>query len=216
MITEKTVAKIMRALGVVGISPRTFKIHTTVVDPFASFPDDLVQRQFDQGHLDAVWASDITHLSRGDGDMYLCAIKDEHSKKVLGWSVANHMRTELVLEALDMAVAERGGDVAGTIMHLDRGSQYTAEIMKQACERYGLRRSMGATGICWDNAGAESLWSTFKHEYYYRHTFVYSTELVDAVDNWMDFYNTRRRHSTIGMLNPTQYEQSLNAALMAA
>ena len=216
VITEKTVAKIMRSLGVVGISPRTFKVRTTVVDPFASFPDDLVQRRFDQGRLDAVWTSDITYLTCGEGDMYLCAIKDEHSKKVLGWAVADHMRTGLVLEALDMAVAERGGDVAGTIMHSDRGTQYTAAIMKLACERYGVRRSMGETGRCWDNAGAESLWSTFKHEYYYRHTFAHRTELVAAVDNWMNFYNTRRRHSTIGMLSPHNYEQSLNAPTMAA
>lgn len=126
VITEKTVATIMRSLGVVGISPRTFKIRTTVVDPLASFPEDLVQRRFDQGHVDAVWTSDITYLTCGEGDMYLCAIKDEHSKKVLGWAVADHMRTELVLDALDMAVAGRGGDVAGTILHSDRGSQYTA------------------------------------------------------------------------------------------
>lgn len=115
-----------------------------------------------------------------------------------------------------MAVSERGRDVAGTIMHWDRGTQYTAAVMKRACERYGLRRSVGETGICWDNAGAESLWSTFKHECYYRHTFAYRTELVAAVDNWMNFYNTRRRHSTIGMLSPRSYEQSLNAPTMAA
>lgn len=216
IVTEKTVAKIMRDLGVVGISPRTFKVRTTVVDPFASFPDDLVRRRFDQGRLDAVWTSDITYLTCGEGDMYLCAIKDEHSKRVLGWSVADHMRTELVIAALDMAVATRGGDVAGTIVHSDRGSQYTAEVMKQACERYRLQRSMGETGICWDNAGAESLWSTFKHEYYYRHTFAYATELVAAVDNWMNTYNTHRRHSTIGMLSPIDYEKSLTATLMAA
>ncbi len=216
VITEKTVAKIMRSLGIVGISPRTFKVRTTVVDPFASFPDDLVQRRFDQGRLDAVWTSDITYLTCGEGDMYLCAIKDEHSKRVLGWAMADHMRTELVLEALDMAVTERGGKVEGTIMHSDRGSQYTAQLMTQACARYGLRRSMGETGICWDNAGAESLWSTFKHEYYYRHTFVYNVELVAAVDNWMYFYNTRRRHSVIGMLSPRSYEQSLIAPIMAA
>ncbi|AZI65960.1 IS3 family transposase (plasmid) [Rhodococcus qingshengii] len=215
-VTEKTVAKIMRSLGVAGISPRTFKVRTTVVDPFVSFPEDLVQRRFDRGRLDAVWTSDITYLTCGEGDMYLCAIKDEHSKKVLGWAVADHMRSELVLDALGMAVAERGGDVAGTIMHSDKGTQYTAGILKQACERYGLRRSMGETGICWDNAGAESLWSTFKHEYYYRHTFTHAAELVAAVDYWMNFYNTRRRHSTIGMLSPHNYEQSLTAPIMAA
>ncbi|MBY6382383.1 IS3 family transposase [Rhodococcus erythropolis] len=119
IITEKTVAKLMRSLGIVGISPRTFKIRTTVVDPFASFPEDLVRRKFDQGRLDAVWTSDITYLTCGANDMYLCAIKDEHSKRVLGWSIADHMRTELVIEALDMAVAARGGDVVGTIMHSD-------------------------------------------------------------------------------------------------
>ena len=126
------------------------------------------------------------------------------------------MRTELVIAALGMAVEARGGGVAGTIMHSDGGSQYTAEITKQVCERYGLRRSMGDTGICWDNAGAESLWSTFKREYYYRHTSAHASELVAAVDNWMRVYKTRRRHSTIWMLSPTNYEKSLTATLMVA
>lgn len=95
------------------------------------------------------------------------------------------MRTELVIDALDMAVAERVANVAGLIVRSDKGSQFASEIMSQACERYGLRRSIGATGICWYNAGAESLWSTFIHESYYRHTFLYLTEFIAAVDNWM-------------------------------
>lgn len=95
-------------------------------------------------------------------------------------------------------------------------SKYTAAAMAQACAAAGLRRSMGATGICWDNSGAESLWSTFKHEYYYRHTVTTTTELIAAVDKWIHFYNTQRRHSTIGMLSPIAYEQSLNAATQAA
>lgn len=88
--------------------------------------------------------------------------------------------------------------------------------MVKACGKAGLRRSMGATGICWDNSGAESLWSTFKHEYYYRHIFATMSELVAAVDKWMHFYNTQRRHSVIGMLSPVAYEQSLEAATQAA
>ncbi|MGB8404230.1 MAG: IS3 family transposase [Mycobacterium sp.] len=215
-VSEKTVAKIMAEIGLAGISPRTFKVRTTVVDPTASFPPDLVERRFDQGRPDAVWSSDITYLTCGEGDMYLCAIRDEHSKRVLGWSVADHMRTELVTEALAQAVAVRGGQVGGTIMHSDRGTQYTAQTMATACTDAGLRRSMGATGICWDNSGAESLWSTFKHEYYYRHTFATTAEIVAAVDKWMHFYNTKRRHSTIGMLSPIAYEQSLNAVTQAA
>ncbi|MFI7166795.1 IS3 family transposase [Rhodococcus erythropolis] len=103
IISEKTAAKLTRSLGIVGISSRTFKIRTTVVDSFASFPDDLVQRRFDQGRLDAVSRSAITYLTCGEGDMYLCSIKVEYSKKVLGWSVADHMRTELVVEAMGMA-----------------------------------------------------------------------------------------------------------------
>jgi putative transposase len=207
-VSENTVAAIMADLGVAGISPRTFKT-TTVVDPGASFPDDLVGRRFDRGRLDAIWSSDITYLSCGEGDMYLCAIRDEHSRRALGWAVAEHMRTELVLHAVDRAVFVRGGRCRGTILHSDRGSQYTATDMATACARHGLRRSMGATGICWDNAGSESLWSTFKHECYYRHTYATRTELIAGVDNWMRFYNNERRHSSIGMLSPMDYEYTL-------
>lgn len=146
MVTDKFVVKRMAGLGIVGISPRTFKMRTTVVDPSASFPADLVERRFDRGRLDAVWTTDITYLTCGDGDMYLCAIKGEHLKKILGWSVADHMRTEMVIAALDMTVAARGGGCEGTILHSDRGMQFTATAFVDACDRYGLLRSMGATG----------------------------------------------------------------------
>ena len=208
VVTEKTVAKIMAEIGIAGISPRTFTV-TTRVDPNASFPPDLVRRRFDQGRIDAVWTTDITYLTCGEGDMYLCAFKDEHSKRALRWSADDHMRTELVTDALEQAVAARGGKCEGTIVHSDRGVQYTADAMDSTCTRHGLRRSMGRTGVCWDNAGTESLWSTFKHEYYYRHTFVTKAELVAAIDKWMDTYNSRRRHSSIGMLSPDNYERSL-------
>ena len=211
VVTEKTVAKIMAAIGLEGISPRTFKVKTTVQDPQASFPPDLVERRFDQGRLDAVWLTDITYLTCGEGDMFLCAIRDGHSRKVLGYSIADHIGADMVTAAVDRAVAVRGGRCRGTILHSDRGGEYTAHLTAKACFGHGLRRSMGATGICWDNSPSESFWSTFKHEHYDRHAYATKAELVAAVDNWMNFYNTVRRHTAIGMQSPNDYETSLRA-----
>ncbi len=215
-VNEKTVAAIMAEIGIEGISPRTFKVRTTVTDPSASFPPDLVRRCFDQGRLDAVWLTDITYLSCGEGDMYLCAIRDGHSRRVLGHVVADHIGADMVCQAIDAAVVRRGGGVAGTVLHSDRGGEFTAALTMRACGRHKLKRSMGDTGICWDNSPAESFWSTFKHEYYYRHTFATKAELVAAVDNWISRYNNDRRHSAIGMLSPVRYEQSLTGAAKAA
>ena len=215
-VNEKTVAAVMVGIGIEGISPRTFKVRTTVVDPTASFPPDRVRRRFDQGRLDAVWLTDITYLTCGDGDMFLCAIRDGHSRRVLGQVVADHVGADMVCEAIDAAVSSRGRGVAGTVLHSDRGGEFTASLTAQACDGHDLKRSMGDTGICWDNSPAESFWSTFKHEHYYRHTFATKAELVAAVDNWIVWYNHERRHSAIGMLSPIRYEHSLTGTAKAA
>ncbi len=120
-VSENTIAKIMAEMGIEGISPRAFRVTTTQADPTASFPPDRVGRTFDRGRLDVVSTSDITYLTCGEGDAYLCAIRDEHSRRVLGWSLADHMRTELVEAAVDAAVLTRGGSVTGTILHSDGG-----------------------------------------------------------------------------------------------
>ncbi|BBY59730.1 integrase core domain-containing protein [Mycolicibacterium sarraceniae] len=125
---------------------------------------------------------------------------------MLGWSLADHMRTELVEAAVDAAVFIRAGNVAGTILHADRGGQFTSHDMAQVCSEHGLLRSMGATGICWDNAGAESLWSTVKHEYYKRHAFTTYANLTAGLDNYIRFYNHERRHSSLGMISPIDFE----------
>jgi transposase InsO family protein len=148
--------------------------------------------------------------------MFLCAVLDGHSRKVLGHSVSDHIGAGMVTDAVDTAVTARGNRCDGTILHSDRGGEYTAHRTAHTCSRHGLRRSMGATGIRWDNSPAESFWSTFKHEHYYRHTYATKTELVAAVDKWIHRYNTERRHSALGMLSPIHYEHSLTGTAKAA
>lgn len=214
-VSENTVAGIMAAHGVAGISPRTFHPPTTVADPSAFTPPDLIDRNFDQGHLDAVWLSDITYLTCGEGDVFLCAVRDGHSKRVLGWEAADHMRADLVVNCLEAAVECRGGRVDGVIFHADRGSQYTSGAVADFCRDHVIRQSVGRTGVCWDNAPSESFWSIFKHEYYYRHPFVTRAELYSAVDAWMIRYNNHRRNSTIGQISPLAYEHSTTQGLAA-
>ncbi|WP_158083896.1 DDE-type integrase/transposase/recombinase [Mycobacterium sp. AT1] len=146
VISRKTVAASMRRQRLAGISPRRFTPVTTVVDLDAHQPKDLVDRRFDRGDLDKVWTSDITYLSTGEGWLYLCAVRDGCSRRVPGWTVEDHMRTDLVESALSMALTMRGRLPGQVIFHADRGTQYTSgQLARFAC-RHDVAQSVGRTG----------------------------------------------------------------------
>lgn len=209
-VSVKTVAKAMRQAEIQGISPRRWHPPTTAHGPDPDPAPDLVQRVFDMGSRDSAWYSDITYLDTGEGWAYLCAIRDGHTRRVLGRTIADHLRADLVEDALRQAVALRGELPDRVIFHADRGTQYTSQQIAEVCRDLDLLRSMGRTGVCWDNAAAESFWSTLKHEYYYRHVFATIAAARRGVYAWIDgFYNARRRHSAIGYISPLQYEHNL-------
>jgi transposase InsO family protein len=213
--SHNTVAARMAALGVVGVSPRLFKV-TTNPDPCAPYPPDLVGRDFHPEGINRLLTSDITYMKVGDGEAYMCAVRDEGSSRVLGYAIADHMRTELVLDALSQAVQARFGLAAGTIFHTDRGSQFSDAKVVALCEGAGLLRSMGATGSCFDHASAESFWSIFKHEYFYRHSFATLDELRAGVARYINFYNHQRRCAKADNLSPVRYELALARGQQAA
>jgi transposase InsO family protein len=214
-VSHNTVAIRMASLGIAGVSPRLFKV-TTRPDPTASYPPDLVKRDFHPEAINRLWSSDITYLRVGDGWAYMCAVRDEGSSRVLGFAIADHMRTEIVLEALDQAVEARFGQVAGTVFHTDRGAQFSDEKVVAFCRRFDLARSMGATGSAYDHASAESFWSIFKHEYFYRHSFVTMAELQAGIALYISFYNHQRRCAKAANLSPIGYELSLARKQQAA
>jgi len=209
-VSVKTVAKAMRMAGIAGISPRSFHPPTTQAGPNPVPAPDLVRRQFDRGTPDLVWFSDITYLPTGQGWAYLCTVKDGHTRRVLGRQVADHLRADLVEDALKQAVALRGVLPNKVVFHADRGCQFTSEQIAELAVDLPILRSMGRRGVCWDNAASESFWSTFKTEYYNRHVFATVAQARRGTYVWIDsWYNARRRHSAIGYMSPLGYEQRL-------
>ena len=151
---------------------------------------------------DVAWVGDITYIRTGEGWLYLASVIDLGSRRLLGYSMAGHMRTELVAGALKMAAANRGGATAGVIFHGDRGCQYMSGEYRQLVTDLGMRQSVGRTGVCWDNAVAESAWSSLKRELVHRHHFASRPEARRAIFAWINTYNSRRLHSSLGYIPP--------------
>lgn len=198
------VQRLMRALGLRSVHPRPWRRTTIQAGP-AELPD-LVGRRFTARAPDQLWFGDITYVKTWDGWAYVASVIDAFSRKVVGWAVADHMRTGLVVDALRMALDNRR-PAAGVVFHADRGSQYTSAEFVGFCRDNGVRNSVGRTGICWDNAGAESFWATLKKELIHLQPWDTVKRLKAAVFEYVEgYYNRRRIHSTLGYVTPVEYE----------
>jgi transposase InsO family protein len=205
-VNHKRVARIMGELGLEGESGRR-RVKTTIVDKRATAASDHVKRDFNPPAPNVVWCGDITYLHTGEGWLYLATVIDLYSRRVIGWAAAGHMRTELVADALEMAVATRGGHVAGVVFHSDRGSVYTSNTFGELCDSHGVVQSMGATGVCWDNAAAESWFGTMKRELAHRRRWTTRAEARRDLIRWIEgWFNTRRLHSSNNYRSPIDWE----------
>lgn len=214
---KRRVARLMRAAGLEGRRKKRWRT-TTVADPAAEAARDLIGRDFaPRPGTDRRYAGDITYLSTWQGWAYLATVIDLSSRKVVGWALADHMRTELVGEALAMAFTQRR-PTAGLIFHSDRGCQYTSKDYAALAAANGVILSVSRKGECWDNAVAESFFATIKRELIHDRAWPTRTGLHKAVFNYIEgWYNTRRLHSSLGYLSPTEYESlHRNAAPKAA
>ena len=211
VVNEKRVRRLMRLHGMAGRCIRR-RCRTTFPGPDGYTIPDLVGRAFTPGRPDWAWCQDITYIATGEGWLYLASVIDIGSRRMLGYSMADHMRTELVIDALDMAIAARGGDAAGVIAHADRGSQYTSNDYLDHCQRHQLRPSVGRTGVCWDNPVAESFWASLKRECLQGRVFATRAEARRKIFTWINWYNSKRLHSSLDHTPPARWEQQYHQA----
>jgi len=204
-IGRKRVARLMHAAGIYGASRRKW-VTTTRRDRAARPAPDLVERHFAASGPNQLWVADITYVPTWAGFLYLAVVLDVFSRRIVGWAMASHLRTELVLEALNMAVGQR--KPAAVIHHSDQGTQYTSIAFGLRCREAGVRPSMGSVGDCFDNAMCESFFATLECELLDRRRFKTQVEgrmaIFDFIEGW---YNPHRRHSGLEYLSPLEYER---------
>ncbi len=204
---RKRVARLMRAAGLSGVSRRKGP-RTTQRREGARPAPDLVERNFTAERPDQLWVADITYIPTWVGFLYLAVVLDAFSRRIVGWAMASHLRTGLVLDALDMALTQRRP--SDVVHHSDQGSQYTSIAFGARCRRAGVRPSMGSVGDCYDNAMCESFFATLECELLDRTRFRSHAEARMAVFEFIEgWYNPRRRHSAISYLSPVNFERSM-------
>jgi putative transposase len=198
--------RLMRHHGIVGQTRRRWRHGCTRRDPKARPAPDLCNRDFTAAGPNQKWVTDITQIDTLTGPCFAAVVTDVWSRRIVGWAIDDHHRAELVTAAVKMAIAARRPE-PGLILHSDQGSEFTSWDVHRLCSEHKIRQSMGTVGDCYDNAMAESVFATIETELLWQHTF---TDLADATSHFIDFvegfYNTTRRHTSIGNISPLQFE----------
>ena len=203
-VGRKRVARLMSEAGIEGITRRKW-VRTTIRDERSRPAPDLVERRFKAEAPNLIWVGDITEIPTWEGSLFLAAVQDVWSRRIVGWAMDSHMKTELVTAALDMAISQR--KPRAVVHHSDQGSQYTSIAFGSHCHQHGVVPSMGSVGDCYDNAMAESFFATLECELLDRTTFPTRTAATTAIFKWIEgWYNPHRRHSSIGQISPANYE----------
>jgi len=212
-VGRKRVARLMRSAGLRGATLRRYVV-TTQTDSGAQRAVDLVDRQFYTDGPDRLWVADITYVPTWSGFLYLAMVLDVYSRRIVGWAMETHLRTELILAALNMAITQRRPQAV--IHHSDRGCQYTSYAFGKRCREAGVMPSMGSVGDAYDNAMAESFFASLEREVLNRRRFKSQAEAKMAIFEWIEgWYNPHRRHSSLGYRSPVNYER-VHAARLAA
>lgn len=209
-VSRKRVARLMRERGIVGVSRRRFVVTTRRSTNNTAAPD-LVDRDFTADRPNKLWVADITYVPTWAGFLFLAIVLDVFSRRIVGWAMATHLKTELVLDALEMAIMQRKPDAV--THHSDHGSQYTSLAFGKRCEELGVRPSMGSVGDAYDNAMAESFFATLECELLNRRRFKTQVEARHAIFRFIEgWYNPHRRHSSLGNISPVSYEKLVSTA----
>ena len=207
-VGKKRVARLMRQAGLRGADGRRGGPHTTVREPAQPSAPDLVDRQFARSAPNRLWVCDLKYVQTGQGFLFLAAVQNVYSRRIIGWSVRGDLQTDLVLDALGMAVTARGTACAGVIAHSDHGSQYTSLRYGRYAKQSQIELSMGSIGDPWDNAMAETFFASLEKELLRRERFENREHARMRIFWYIEcFYNTRRRHTSLGGISPQDYEQ---------
>lgn len=213
-ISRERIARLMRELGLQPLQKRAFIPRTTQADPAAHPAPNLLLQRPPTTAPDQVWVSDITYIPTREGWLYLAAVMDLHTRRILGWATAPHLRTELVAEALQRARFTRSGsDLSGTIAHSDRGCQYTSGAYRHDLKLLQMTQSMSRTANCYDNATMESFWASLKAEAFHCLPGTHHQARLLIHDYIDTFYNTHRLHSSLDFQSPLDFERSLIQSL---